>query len=116
MYNGATMTQWALQEFKADLFRTLANPVRVRILEEIRESGLLSVTEIQQRVGIEPSNASQHLAVLRARGVVRAAREGNTIRYSVADPEVFALLDTARRVFQKRLATQQEALDAEAGS
>ena len=48
------MTQWPLQEFKADLFRTLANPARIRILEVIREGEELTVTAIQQAVGIEP--------------------------------------------------------------
>jgi ArsR family transcriptional regulator len=105
--------QWPLQEFKSDLFRTLGNPVRIRILEELRAAGQLSVTEIQQAVGIEPSNASQHLAVLRARGVVQTTREGTTVRYSIADPELFGLLDTARRVFEKRLAAQQEALETQ---
>ena len=107
------MTQWPLQEFKADLFRTLAHPARIRILEVIRESDELSVTEIQQAVGIEPSNASQHLGILRSRGVVRARRDGNTIRYSIADAEVFSLLDSARRMFEHRVNAQQEALAAE---
>lgn len=107
------MAQWPLQEFKADLFRTLSNPARIRMLEVIREADELSVTEIQQAVGIEPSNASQHLAILRSRGVVRARRDGNTIRYSVADPEVFALLDSARTMFERRVTAQQEALAAE---
>ena len=106
-------SQWPLPEFKADLFRTLGNPVRVRILEALRLGGELSVTEIQQAVGIEPSNASQHLAVLRSRGIVVTSREGTTVRYSIADEDVFALLDTARRVFERRLAAQQEALEAE---
>lgn len=106
------MSQWTLQEFKADLFRTLANPARIRILEVIRDGEEPTVTEIQQRVGIEASNASQHLAILRSRGVVQARREGNSIRYAVSDPEVFALLDIARAVFERRLATQQEALEA----
>jgi ArsR family transcriptional regulator len=105
--------QWPLQEFKADFFRTLGNPVRIRILEALRSAGELSVTEIQQTVGIEPSNASQHLSVLRSRGVVVTSREGTTVRYSIADPEVYALLDTARKVFEKRLASQQEALEAQ---
>ena len=99
------MNQWPLQEFKADLFRTLANPARIRILEVIREGE-------EQAVGIEPSNASQHLAILRSRGIVQTRRDGNTIRYSVSDPEVFGLLDTARTVFERRLATQQDALKA----
>ena len=107
------MTQpWALQEFKADLFRTLGNPVRIRILEELRAAGTLSVTEIQTAVGIEPSNASQQLAVMRTRGIVSSVREGTTVRYSVTDPEVFALLDTARSVFEKRLDAQRQALAA----
>ena len=106
------MSQWPLQEFKADLFGTMANPVRIRILEAIRAQGAPSVTEIQQAVGIEPSNASQHLAVLRTRGVVQASRAGNTIRYSVVDPDIFELMDTARRVFQKRISAQQDALRA----
>lgn len=104
---------WPLQEFKADLFRTLGNPIRIRILEALRAAGELSVTEIQQAVGIEPSNASQHLSVLRSRNIVVATKDGTTVRYSIADPELFALLDTARNVFQKRLDTQREALEAE---
>lgn len=107
------MAEWPLQEFKADLFRTLANPVRIRILEVIREADELSVTEIQQAVGIEASNASQHLAILRGRGVVRARRDGNATRYSIADAEVFALLDSARGMFERRVTAQQEALAAE---
>jgi hypothetical protein len=50
--------------------------------------------------------------VMRTRGIVSAAREGTTVRYSVTDPEVFALLDTARSVFEKRLNAQRQALSA----
>ena len=104
--------QWALQEFKADLFRALGNPVRIRILEELRTAGTLTVTEIQTAVGIEPSNASQQLAVLRSRGIVFALREGNSVRYSVVDPEIYALLDIARSVFERRIDVQRDALAA----
>ena len=107
------VTQWALQEFKADLFGALANPVRIRILEAIRSADELSVSEIQEAVGIGSANASQHLAILRARGVVRAARSGQTMRYSVVDSRVFELLDIARGIFEQRLASQQDALRAE---
>ena len=78
-----------LQDFKADLFRTLGNPVRIRILEVLEVAGSLSVSEIQHRVGIEPANASQHLSVLRARGVVHASRDGTSVRYAVTDPSIF---------------------------
>lgn len=111
MYTERVTQPWALQDFKADLFRTLGNPVRIRILEELRAAGTLSVTEIQQAVGIEPSNASQHLGVLRTRGVVVAARDGTTVRYTVADEAIFALLDTARTVFESRLEVQRDALN-----
>jgi ArsR family transcriptional regulator len=112
VYTDIVTQPWALQEFKADLFRTLGNPVRIRILEELRAAGTLSVTEIQQAVGIEPSNASQHLSVLRTRGVVLATREGTTVRYAVADEAIFGLLDTARSVFESRVAAQRDALNA----
>ena len=101
-----------LQDFKADLFRTLGNPVRIRILEVLEVAGSLSVSEIQHRVGIEPANASQHLSVLRARGVVHASRDGTSVRYAVTDRSIFELLAVARRIFEQRLASQTILLDA----
>ena len=102
-----------LQDFKAELFKALANPVRVRILEVLRAEGSLTVGEIQVRVGIEPANASQHLAILRAQGIVEARREGTNAWYHVAAPEVFDMLDSGRAMFERRLAAQSELLEAE---
>jgi DNA-binding transcriptional ArsR family regulator len=99
-----------LQDFKAGLFRTLANPVRIRILEVLRLVGSLTVGEIQLRVGIEAANASQHLAILRGQGIVSAKREGTSVWYSVSDQEVFELLDAARAIFERRVAAQAELL------
>lgn len=99
-----------LQDFKAELFKALANPVRVRILEVLRGDASLTVGEIQVRVGVEPANASQHLSILRAQGIVEARREGTSVWYSVATPEVFAMLDSGRAMFERRLATQSEML------
>jgi ArsR family transcriptional regulator len=101
-----------LQDFKAELFRTLANPVRIRILEALREAGSLTVSEIQQRVGLEPSNVSQHLGILRGHGLVATRREGTSIRYSIAAPDLFQLLDVARAIFEKQLIAQTRALEA----
>lgn len=101
-----------LQDFKADLFRTLAHPARIRILEALEVAGTLTVGEIQQRVGLEAANASQHLSVMRARGVVEARREGTSVWYSVTDEGVFALLATARGVFERRHAAQAHMLGA----
>jgi ArsR family transcriptional regulator len=100
-----------MQDFKAELFRSLANPLRIRILEVLRATGSLTVGEIQQRVGAEASNISQHLSILRARGIVTTRRDGTSVWYSVADPEIFALLDVARAVFEKQLNAQARILD-----
>ena len=95
-----------LQDFKAELFRTLANPVRIRILEALRASGSVTVGDLQQRVGAESSNVSQHLALLRARGLVTTRREGTSIWYSVAEPALFVMLDAAREIFDCQLAAR----------
>jgi ArsR family transcriptional regulator len=101
-----------LQDFKADLFRTLGNPVRIRILEVLRAAGSLTVGEIQQRVGAEQSNVSQHLTILRARGLVETRREGTSIWYRVSQPALFELLDVARKLFDQQLAAQARLLEA----
>lgn len=95
-----------LQDFKAELFRTLGNPVRIRILEVLRAAGSLTVGEIQQRVGAEQSNVSQHLTILRTRGLVETRREGTSIWYRVSQPALFDLLDVARVIFDAQLAAQ----------
>jgi ArsR family transcriptional regulator len=99
-----------MQEFKAELFRALANPTRIRILEELRDAGSLTVGEIQQRAGLEASNVSQHLSILRTHGLVDTRRDGTSIWYSVTAPELFKLLDVARAIFEKRVNQQSRIL------
>jgi ArsR family transcriptional regulator len=106
------MTSQTLQQFKADLFKTMANPLRIRILEELRTGGNLTVSEIQQRVGVEPSNVSQHLSIMRGAGVVISSREGTNVRYAVAAPEIFELMDVARTIFENRLLEQSRLLES----
>jgi len=100
------MSQPTLQQFKADIFKAMANPIRIRILEELRLGGSLTVGEIQQRVQVEPSNVSQHLSIMRSHGLVTGSREGSNVRYSVSTEELFELLDVARSIFEKKLAEQ----------
>lgn len=104
-----------LQDFKAQLFRALSNPLRIRMLEELRAAGSLTVTELHQRTGAEPANVSQHLAVLRTHGLVVTQRDGTNVWYSVIDPGVFALLDVSRDIFSRQVDSQQKLLD-ETGS
>jgi DNA-binding transcriptional ArsR family regulator len=92
-----------LRQFKAEFFKALGNPLRVRILELLR-GGPMSVTQIQEATETPGSSVSQQLAVLRGRGIVATERRGTTIIYSVADAELFELLDVARRIFNAHLA------------
>lgn len=89
------------QELKAELFHVLGNLLRVRILEMLRAGGSLTVGEVQQRLGITTSNVSQHLGLMRRMGIVRTRREGTSIWYSVADPRLYVLLDTAQALFEQ---------------
>ncbi|HEY8238202.1 MAG TPA: metalloregulator ArsR/SmtB family transcription factor [Candidatus Limnocylindrales bacterium] len=97
-----TLDTERLRQFKAEFFKALAHPLRIRILELLR-GGSLSVTQIQAATGAPGSSVSQQLAVLRNRNVVATERHGTTIIYRVADAELFELLDTARRIFNAHL-------------
>ena len=100
----------ALQAFKAEFFKALAHPVRIRILEILRSGEERSVQELQNALGLDQSTVSQQLAVLRAKHVVRARKVGTTVNYAVVDPLVGELLDVARRIFNHQLTGQQTML------
>jgi ArsR family transcriptional regulator len=91
-----------LRQFKAEFFKALAHPLRIRILELLRD-GPLSVNQIQEATGAPGSSVSQQLAVLRGRSILTTERRGTTIIYSVLDPELFELLDVARRMISAHL-------------
>ena len=91
-----------LSAFKAEFFKALAHPLRISILDALRE-GELTVNEISQRFQVEPANASQQLAVLRNRNIVVARKEGANVFYSVSDKSIFKLLDVARDIFNHHL-------------
>ena len=98
-----------LRQFKAEFFKALGHPVRIAILEHLR-NGPLSVGEIQDLTGAPGSSVSQQLAVLRGRGIVVPERSGTTVRYHAADPHIYALLDAARRIFYGHLSDRAELL------
>ncbi len=100
-----------LHEIKADLFKALAHPARVRTLELLAD-GERPVAELLAETGMEASHLSQHLAVLRRVGVVTSRREGKTVLYRVAGPAVTGLLRDARTVLLEAHATTRQALDA----
>lgn len=92
----------ALQVWKADFFKALAHPARIKILEHLRDSEK-SAGEILEALGMEQSNGSQHLAVLRHRNILVARREGTSVFYSVRDPVLFQVLDLLRQYFYDHL-------------
>ena len=98
-----------LAKFKAEFFKALSNPLRIRIMDELRE-GELTVSEIRDRLDIELPNVSQQLAVLKSKNLVVARKQGNNIYYSCADPSVFRLLDVAKDIFNNHLIDLQETL------
>jgi len=91
-----------IYEVKAQYFKTLGHPARIRILEVLRE-GEHSVSELRPNVGIESSHLSQQLGVLRRAGIVESRREGSAVFYSVSDPRVLDLLELAKRIITTSL-------------
>ncbi len=96
----------SLQGFKAGLFKALAHPARIRILELLRK-GEKSVTELQLALGTEGSTASQQLAILRMNNLVDTRKSGNNIYYRLRDAQVNDLLSVARRMFDTHLVQLQ---------
>jgi ArsR family transcriptional regulator len=96
-------------EAKAEMFRALAHPARVRVLEVLAE-GDHSVSELQPLVGIESSHLSQQLGVLRRAGLVRTRKEGTTVIYSLRAPELAKLLAVAKQFLIVSLSDSTELL------
>ncbi|GAA1180174.1 metalloregulator ArsR/SmtB family transcription factor [Ornithinimicrobium humiphilum] len=104
-------TDAPLYEIKANLFKALAHPARVRILEIlVAADGPCAVSDILAVLDVEPSLLSQHLSVLRRHHVVTSTRAGNAVHYELAHPQVADLLTVARSFLLDRLAAQQEQL------
>nr|WSY53454.1 metalloregulator ArsR/SmtB family transcription factor [Streptomyces sp. NBC_00886] len=98
-----------LYEAKAEFFRMLGHPVRIRVLELLQD-GPKPVRDLLAAIEVEPSNLSQQLAVLRRSGIVTATRTGSTVVYELAGGDVAELLAAARRILSVLLAGQQELL------
>jgi DNA-binding transcriptional ArsR family regulator len=99
-----------LYKLKAEFFKTLGHPARIRILELLAEQDR-TVGELLPEVGLESSNLSQQLGVLRRAGVVVASKNGNTVSYSIASPAIAELLAVARKVLTGMLSGQVAMLE-----
>jgi ArsR family transcriptional regulator len=94
----------ALRQFKSEIFQGLANPTRIAIVELLRD-GELSAGRLIEKLGIEQANASQHLAVLRAKQIVVSRKAGNQVFYSIRDHALIEVLDILRRYFYGQLSS-----------
>ncbi|MGP4056303.1 ArsR/SmtB family transcription factor [Mycobacterium sp. 4D054] len=103
--------QRPLYEIKANLFKALAHPARIRVLEILSAAGgPTSVSDILAATGLEPTLLSQHLAVLKRHHVVTARRTGNAVFYELAHPLISELLIIARTFLADTLAGQRDQL------
>ncbi|BBX22091.1 transcriptional regulator [Mycolicibacter terrae] len=100
----------SLHQVKAEFFKTLGHPARIRVLELLAE-GDRTVGELLPEIGLEASNLSQQLGVLRRAGVVMATKEGNTVVYSIASPFIGELLAVSRKALTGLLSDQVAILD-----
>jgi ArsR family transcriptional regulator len=103
--------QDALRQFKADFFQALAHPTRIAIVEQLREREL-SAGALIERLGLEQANASQHLAVLRAKNILLSRKVANQVFYSVRNPLIIEVLDIMRQYFHEHMSDAVAALKA----
>jgi ArsR family transcriptional regulator len=105
---GCTMSV-PLYQAKAELFRTLGHPIRIRVLELLQD-GPRPVSDLLSELGIEASSLSQQLAVLRRAGIVTSTRRGTSVIYELAASDLEALMQAARRFLTEVLAGQGQLL------
>ncbi|MEV4807168.1 metalloregulator ArsR/SmtB family transcription factor [Nonomuraea sp. NPDC049421] len=99
-----------LYEAKAELFRLLGHPVRIRVLELLQD-GPKPVRDLLAEIEVEPTGLSQHLAVLRRSELVTARRDGSTVVYAMSGGDVAELLRAARHLLQAKLSGRHELLN-----
>src|SRR5512141_347843 len=100
-----------ITNLQAEILRVLANPRRLDILHRIAEEPM-EVGRLAAELGLSQPNVSQHLAVLRAAGLVEAARDGREIRYRLTDPDVIVACTVMRGVLERRLARLSRLADS----
>lgn len=98
-----------LHQIKAEFFKTLSHPLRIRVLELLSESEH-SVGELLRATDVEASNLSQQLAVLRRAGLVATRKEGSTVHYSLVSPQIAELMSVARSILTSVLSERVDVL------
>lgn len=103
------MKQERLFELHAEVCKTLSNPVRLRIINELQD-GEMTVGALAKKLGVRQAHLSQHLSVLRQRGVVSARKDGVNVYYSIANPKIIKACNLIREVLMEHLQKDQSIL------
>jgi ArsR family transcriptional regulator len=98
-----------LYQLKAEFFKTLSHPARIRVLELLGQRER-AVSELLPEIGVEAANLSQQLAVLRKAGLVMTRKEGSSVYYSLTSPRVAELLAVARGILTELISGQMDLL------
>jgi ArsR family transcriptional regulator len=98
----------------SELCKTLANPTRQHILDLLRD-GELAVGDLAGRTGASQANISQHLAILRAKGIVNTRRDGSYVYYSLANPKIIQAFDLISEVMRESLENRNRTVDVAVG-
>jgi DNA-binding transcriptional ArsR family regulator len=96
------MADRQLYELHAAICQTLANPKRLEIIDRLRD-GEMPVSELAEAMGISQANLSQHLAVMRQKGIVTTRREGLSVYYRLSNPKIIKACDLMRQVLLEHL-------------
>ncbi len=93
----------------AEICKTISNPNRQAILDNLRD-GEMTVTELVNKTGISQANLSQHLSILRSKGVVNTRRDGNNIYYSISNAKIIQAYDLLTEVLQDSYESKRQTI------
>jgi ArsR family transcriptional regulator len=102
-----TSLEMTIYELQAEISKTLAHPIRLAILHQLK-SGEKTVNELTQIIGASQSNVSQHLAILRQRQIVKTRKDGSAVYYRVSSTKISQACDMVREVLLEQLSEKQE--------
>ncbi len=94
-------------DLHADICKTISNPRRQAIIDTIRGDEM-TVSALVKKTGISQANLSQHLAILRAKGVVHTRREGTNVFYSIANPKIIEAYDLISEVLRESIQSRNK--------
>lgn len=103
------MAEAMVTQMMADMFKALSHPMRVKIIQAVGDEEQCAC-ELVRQLGIEQSNLSQHLSILKARGILTSRKEGQKVFYRVLFPEILEVIDSAEKTLREQIQHRQRLL------